>query len=62
MVEVAQHRGALPELSRATAEILGPGVVIEREYDLVCIASPTWWLSKNVPIRSYLESEAAGPS
>jgi hypothetical protein len=26
----------------------------------VCIASPTWWLSTNVPIRSFLESEAAG--
>ncbi len=32
----------------------------EREYDLVCIGSPTWWLSTNVPIRSFLESETAG--
>jgi len=33
--------------------------VTEREYDLVCIGSPTWWLSTNVPIRSFLQSEAA---
>ena len=26
----------------------------------MCIGSPTWWLSTSVPIRSYLESEAAG--
>src|SRR5207344_1904736 len=28
--------------------------------DLVCIGSPTWWLSTNVPIRSFLVSETAG--
>jgi hypothetical protein len=49
----------LPELRRATGKIRIPAVVTEREYDLVCIASPTWWLSTNVPIRSFLESEAA---
>lgn len=25
----------------------------------MCIGSPTWWLSTNVPVRSFLESEAA---
>jgi hypothetical protein len=49
-----------PELRRTTGEIRIPTVVTEREYDLVCIASPTGWLSTNVPIRSFLESEAAG--
>jgi hypothetical protein len=49
-----------PELRRTTGEIRIPAVVTEREYDFVCIASPTWWLSTNVPIRSFLESEAAG--
>lgn len=49
-----------PELFRATGKIRIPEVVTEREYDLVCIASPTWWLSTNVPIRSFLESEVAG--
>jgi len=47
------------ELRRRPAEIGIPDVVTEREYDLVCIGSPTWWLSTNVPIRSFLESETA---
>jgi menaquinone-dependent protoporphyrinogen IX oxidase len=49
-----------PELFRTTGKIRIPDVVAEREYDLVCIASPTWWLSTDVPIRSFLESEIAG--
>jgi flavodoxin len=49
------------EAMRSTGEIRIPDVVTEREYDLVCIGSPTWWLSTNVPIRSFLESETAGP-
>jgi hypothetical protein len=49
-----------PELFRATGEIRIPAVVTERQYDLVCIGSPTWWLSTNMPIRSFLESEVAG--
>jgi hypothetical protein len=49
-----------PELFRSTGTIRIPDVVSEREYDLVCIASPTWWLSTNVPIRSFLESDVAG--
>ena len=37
-----------------------PDVVTERNYDLVCIGSPTWWLSTDIPIRSFLESGTAG--
>jgi flavodoxin len=48
-----------PELFHSTGKIRIPDVVTEREYDLVCIGSPTWWLSTNVPIRSFLESETA---
>jgi hypothetical protein len=51
----------LPVLRDVTGEIRVPEVVGEGGYDLVCIGSPTWWLSTNVPIRSFLESEAAGP-
>ena len=29
------------------------------DYDLVVIGSPTWWLTTNMPIRSYLKSSAA---
>jgi len=49
-----------PELFRSTGKIRIPAVVTERQYDFVCIASRTWWLSTNVPIRSFLESEEAG--
>ena len=53
--------GMIPaELRRATAEISIPDEARGGDYDLVCIGSPTWWLSTSVPIRSYLESEAAG--
>jgi hypothetical protein len=52
--------GMIPaELRRRPAQIRIPDVVTEREYDLVCFGSPTWWLSTNVPIRSFLESETA---
>jgi hypothetical protein len=53
--------GMIPaEALGKTATIRIPDVVTEREYDLVCIAAPTWWLSTDVPIRSFLESEVAG--
>lgn len=47
------------EMRRRPAQIGIPGVVTEREYDLVCIGAPTWWFSTDVPIRSFLESETA---
>src|SRR5260370_24062502 len=53
--------GMIPaEARRRPAKIRIPDVVTERDYDLVVIGSPTWWLSTNVPIRSFLESETAG--
>jgi multimeric flavodoxin WrbA len=52
--------GMIPsEICGTTGTIDIPDVVTEREYDLVCIGSPTWWLSTNVPIRSFLESDTA---
>jgi hypothetical protein len=50
----------LPIFRGVIGEIKIPDVVTEREYDLVVIGSPTWWLSTNVPIRSFLLSETAG--
>ena len=47
------------ELRRRPAKIGIPAAVTERDYDLVCIGSPTWWLSTDVPIRSFLESDTA---
>ena len=52
--------GMIPaELRRRPAKIGIPVTVTEREYDLIVIGSPTWWLSTNVPIRSFLESDVA---
>jgi hypothetical protein len=48
-----------PALRRTTGTIRVPDAMTAREYDLVCIGSPTWWLSTNVPIRSFLESKIA---
>jgi flavodoxin len=43
-------------LLRTTGTISIPTVVTEREYDLVCVGSPTWWFSPAMPIRSFLKS------
>jgi hypothetical protein len=51
----------LPVFRHVTADIKVPDVVAEGDYDFVCIGSPTWWLSTNVPIRSFLASDAAAP-
>src|SRR5712671_5420295 len=44
--------GMLPaQLRRATGEIRVPEEA-KGDYDLVCIGSPTWWLTTSMPIRS----------
>jgi hypothetical protein len=53
--------GMLPaQFRHATGKISVPDTVREGDYDLVCIASPTWWLNPCMPIRSFLESDLAG--
>jgi hypothetical protein len=47
------------QLRRATGEIRIPPAAEGGDYDLVCIGSPTWWLTTCMPIRSYLKSDAA---
>jgi hypothetical protein len=44
------------QLRRAKGEIGIPETASTGDYDLVVIGSPTWWLTTNMPIRSYLES------
>ena len=44
------------QLRRATGEIGVPATANSGGYDLVIVGSPTWWLTTNMPIRSYLES------
>ena len=54
--------GMIPAESprRRPAKIAIPGVVTERDYDLVCIGSPTWWQGGQVrsllSLLSYLGS------
>ena len=47
------------QLRHKTGEIRIPPEAQAGDYDLVVIASPTWWFQTSMPIRSYLESPAA---
>src|SRR5215210_599431 len=47
------------QLRRATGEIRVPDEAKRGDYDFVVIGSPTWWLTTNMPIRSYLKSDEA---
>src|SRR5271170_3147439 len=52
--------GMLPaQLRRATGQIRVPDEAQEGEYDLVCIGSPTWWLTTCMPVRSFMKSDSA---
>src|SRR4051795_5476155 len=54
--------GMLPAQARhVVGDIEMPDVVSDGDYDLVCIGSPTWWLTACLPIRSFLASPEAGP-
>ena len=47
------------QLRHKTGEIRIPPEAAQGGYDLVLLASPTWWFQTSMPIRSYLESPAA---
>lgn len=47
------------QLRHKTGEIRVPPEAQAGDYDLVLLASPTWWFQTSMPIRSYLESPAA---
>ena len=57
---IAVARMLSPQLRHATGQIRVPGIMGEGDYDLVCIASPTWWFNPCMPIRSFMESDLAG--
>ena len=44
---------------RASGEIRIPDAVFDGAYDLICIGSPTWWRTTNMPMRSFLKSREA---
>lgn len=49
----------LAQRMRKTGEIRIPEEAQKGDYDLVLIGSPTWWLTTNMPVRSYLKSSEA---
>src|SRR5271156_4407900 len=49
-----------PQLRRQTGQIEIPEAARQGDYDLVCLGSPTWFFTTNMPLRSYLKSDAAG--
>ena len=52
--------GMIPaELRDKPVEIAIPTVVTDREYDLVVVGAPTWWLSTDVAMRTFMESDQA---
>jgi multimeric flavodoxin WrbA len=52
--------GMIPaELRDKPVDIVIPDAVTEREYDLVVIGAPTWWLSTDVAMRTFMESDTA---
>jgi flavodoxin len=44
---------------RTTGQIAIPEAASQGDYDLICVGSATWWFTTNMPLRSYLVSEAA---
>ena len=47
------------QLRHKTGEIRIPPEAQSGDYDLVVLASPTWWFQTSMPMRSYLESPEA---
>ena len=57
---IPQIASILPaQLRHQTGEIRIPPEAQSGDYDLIVLASPTWWFQTSMPIRSYLESPAA---
>jgi multimeric flavodoxin WrbA len=49
----------LPQLLGRTGKISFDEALLEKEYDLICIGSPTWWFYPALPITTFLKSAAA---
>jgi menaquinone-dependent protoporphyrinogen IX oxidase len=57
---IPQIASILPaQIRHRTGEIRIPPEAQTGDYDLVVLASPTWWFQTSMPIRSYLESPEA---
>jgi menaquinone-dependent protoporphyrinogen IX oxidase len=47
------------QMRRATGQILVLEEAREKDYDFICIGSPTWWLTTCMPVRSFMKSDLA---
>ena len=57
---IRQLATILPAQARhKTGEITIPAEAQSGDYDLVVLASPTWWFQTSMPMRTYLESPGA---
>ena len=57
---ILQLASILPaQLRHKTGKIAIPPEAQTGDYDLIVLASPTWWFQTSMPIRSYLESPEA---
>ena len=53
-------RWLVPQLLGKSGDVRVREEVLGRDYDLICLGSPTWWLNPAMPVVSFLKSPAAG--
>src|SRR3954453_3222243 len=49
------------QVRRKTGDIRIPPAAQDGDYDLVCVFSPTWWLTTWLRVRSFLKTPTTGP-
>ena len=49
----------IPQLLGKTGAVRVPEEILAKDYDLICLGSPTWWLNPAMPVVSFLESPSA---
>ncbi len=49
----------LPQVLGKTGAVHVPEEIIDGNYDLICLGSPTWWLNPAMPVVSFLKSPLA---
>ncbi len=52
-------RWLVPQVLGKSGEIRIPEEILQGDYDLICLGSPTWWLNPAMPVVSFLNSSSA---
>jgi flavodoxin len=50
----------LPQVLGKCGAVRVPEEILNGNYDLICLGSPTWWLNPAMPVVSFLKSSSAG--